>query len=175
MSNPKNRFLGIFCHANEVDASWGCNWSFTTGVIMFSILTAICILSDMYYIAQDNFFGKAQKWMFKFMFFIKVLSDFVALICIGLSCYATQRNNYKYSIISYYVGVLSLLLCTIYLIYCLIKIFDKSFWDIVKLRLVGWGVGEFVLFMFCWIMFCNMVDIGRKRRKNQEETTTNFL
>lgn len=174
MANPKNRFLFLFCHANEVDQSWGCNWSFATGVIMFSILTAVCVLADMYYIANDGFFSKAQSSMFKFMFFIKVFSDFVALVCIGLSCYATQRSNYRYSIVSYYVGVLSLLLCTIYLIYTLVKIFNPDYWAIVKLRLISWGFGEFALFMFCWILFCNMVDVGRKK-KAQQQNTNEFL
>ena len=121
LKNPKNRFLGLFCHANEVDNSWGCNWSFTTGVVIFSIICGFTALCDVYYIAKDNFFGQASgNTIFKVFFFIKVISDFICLIGIGISCFSINRNNLRYAIIGYYVMVLCLLLHTIYCIYTII-------------------------------------------------------
>ena len=44
--NPKNRFLGLFCHANQVDSSWGYNWPFWCGVLMFSIVIGLISILD---------------------------------------------------------------------------------------------------------------------------------
>ena len=46
LRSPKNRFLGIFCHANEVNDHWGPNWSFGCGVIFFSVLVGIWTIFD---------------------------------------------------------------------------------------------------------------------------------
>ena len=34
LRNPKNGFLFCFFRAEDVDDSWGCSWSFTSGIIM---------------------------------------------------------------------------------------------------------------------------------------------
>ena len=165
LRNPKNRFLGLFCHANEVDDQWGCGWTFSTGVVIFSIVCGLASLCDVYYIAKDNFFGQASgNTIFKVFFFIKVISDFICLIGIGISCFSINRNNLRYAIIGYYVMVLCLLLHTIYCIYTIIAIFDSDYFSIVKYYLISWGLGEFGLILFCWILFCNQVFIARERR-----------
>ena len=165
LKNPKNRFLGIFCHANEVDNSWGCGWSFATGVIIFSILCGVACLMDIYYIAEGKFFDKASEHtIYKIFFIIKIISDFICFIGIGIACFATNRNNHTYSIVSYYVMVLTFLLHTIYLIYTLIAIFDSEYLDIVRYFLISWELDELGLLLFCWILFCNQVYIGRKIR-----------
>ena len=46
--NPKNRFLGLFCHASDVDDHWGFNWSFKCGVFVFSILIGGCSNAAFY-------------------------------------------------------------------------------------------------------------------------------
>ena len=67
LRNPKNRFLGLFCHAREVDNSWGCNWSFPTGVIIFSIVIGIASFADIYFIAKEQVFSNTTySSMFKF-------------------------------------------------------------------------------------------------------------
>ena len=45
--NPKNRFLGLFCHASDVDDHWGFNWSFACGVVVFSIVFGIWTIFDI--------------------------------------------------------------------------------------------------------------------------------
>ena len=126
LRNPKNRFLGLFCHANEVDNSWGCDWSFATGVVLFSIICGFASLWDIYYIARDKFFERATyHTVYKIFFFFKLVSDLVCLIGIGMACFSINRDNHTYAIVSYYVMVLSFLLHSIYLIYTFI-------WDIYK-------------------------------------------
>ena len=62
LRNPKNRFLGLFCHANEVDNSWGCDWSFATGVIIFSIVIGTASLADIYTLAEHQIFAKGEGY-----------------------------------------------------------------------------------------------------------------
>ena len=164
LQNPKNRFLGLFCHANEVDNSWGCDWSFKTGVVIFSLICGLSSLCDVYYIAGDNFFGKASKAVYKFFFFLQILSDFFCLISIGIACFSINRNSHTYSIVSYYAMVFVLLLHTIFCIVNIIFIFDFDYLTIVAYYLISWGIQEFGLILFSWILFCNQVFIARQRR-----------
>ena len=47
--NPKNRFLGLFCHASEVDTTWGCKCPFWVGVFLLSIVGGIETIVDKSY------------------------------------------------------------------------------------------------------------------------------
>ena len=100
LRNPKNRFLGLFCHAKEVDNSWGCGWSFTMGVIIFSFIIGIASLLDIYYLAKKDIF-LGISGIFKFMIVIKIISDFISFIGIGFACFAVSKENLTYSIVSY--------------------------------------------------------------------------
>ena len=163
LSNPKNRFLFLFCHANEINDTWGCECSFANGVIMFSIIIGVTVLCDMYYIAADKMFSKSSGIaVFTFMFSEKVVSDLISLIGIGLAFYAIYRPSYVYGIVSYYVEFLSFILISIFCIYCLVAIFIHDFWNIVQLRVISWAFQEFAMLMFCWILFCNMVYNSRQ-------------
>ena len=125
LTNPKNRFLGLFCHAREIDNSWGCGWSFATGVVIFSLIIGVASLMDIYYIAEkDIFSNKDAKGVLKFFIVIKIISDLISFIGIGIACYAVNKENLTYSIVSYYVIVLSFLLNSIFLIYAIIAIFS---------------------------------------------------
>ena len=169
LRNPKNRFLFLFCHAKEVDNSWGCGWSFSTGVIIFSIIIGIASFADIYFIAKEGVFSNNEySKAFKIMIFIKVFSDFISFIGIGLGCYAVNRENLRYSIISYYVVVLSFLLTTIFILSCFISMF---IYTIVLYFLIPWGLLEFALLLFCWILFCNKVYLGRKKRAQANQST----
>ena len=164
LRNPKNRFLGLFCHAKEIDNSWGCGWSFPTGVVIFSIIIGIASLMDIYYIAKKEVFSSKNNLgsIFKFMLVIKIISDFVSFTGIGISCFAVFKENLTYSIVSYYVIVLSFLLNSIFLIYSIIAIF--SYFDIIGIFLIPWCLLEFGLLLFSWILFANQVYLGRKRK-----------
>jgi hypothetical protein len=174
LTNPKNRFLGLFCHAKEVDNSWGCNWSFPTGVIMFSIIIGIASLCDIYYIAEKDIFDDHGHKFLKFMVVIKIISDFISFIGIGFGCFAVSGMSGRtltYSIVSYWVEVLSFLLNTIFLFYSFIAIF--CYFDFIGPFIAAWCVLEFGLLVFCWILFCNQVYQGRKVRGqlNPQSTT----
>ena len=163
LQNPKNRFLFLFCHANEVDESWGCGCSFANGVMIFSICVGFTILCDIYYIAADKMFSRSNiAPIFTTMLGVKVASDFITLIGIIMACYAIHRPSYNFGIYSYYVQVLSFLLCTIFCCYCLVEIFNETFFNVVYLRVISWGFNEFALLMLCWILFCNMVYNAKK-------------
>ena len=167
LRNPKNRFLGFFCHAKEVDNSWGCDWSFSCGVIIFSIVIGVASFADIYTLAEHKIFavGSGYKF-FKFMFSIKIIADLISLIDIGLACYAVNRENLTYSIVSYWVMVLCFLLNSIFVIYILLAMFSE--WNNVYWGIFQWGIYEFGLLLFCWILFCNQVYLGRKKRQIQQ-------
>ena len=167
MTNPKNRFLGCFCHAKEVDNSWGCDWSFSCGVILFSFIIGIGAFSDIYYIAKEDIFTKGEG-ILRFMLVVKIISDFISFAAIGISCFAVHKENLTYSIVSYYVAVLSFLIHSLFLIYCLISIFGN--FRIIGFFIFPWAFLEFCLLLFCWILFANQVYLGRKRKAQVNQT-----
>ena len=165
LTNPKNRFLFLFCHAKEVDNSWGCNWSFATGVVMFSIIMGLAAFFDVYYLAKSQAFIDATTGL-KVWFVVKILSDFISFIGIAIACYAVTRQNLKFSIVSYYVVVLSFILNTLFLCSCFYLMFYNPK---ILLFFIPWGVYEFGLILFCWILFCNQVYLGRKQREQANQ------
>ena len=170
LRNPKNRFLGLFCHAKDVGSSWGCDWSFQTGVVIFSIVILICSFYDVYEIAGNEVIKKSPDGLYTFFFGLKIFSDVVNFAAIILSCFAVHKENLKFSVISYWVAVCSLLLNTIFFIYLFIKMFiDWSHtWHVIPTTIFG----EIGLVLFSWILFCNQVDLGR--RKRAAATSSNY-
>ena len=137
--SPKNRFLLLFCHAESVDDHWGCNWTFQCGVIMAGILIGWCGM--------------------------RFLSDLIAIIAIILSIISISKVNFKLATVAYYALMVSFVINTVFVIYCITCIFSRLFWEATTYRLIVWILNEFVLVIGDWILFCNMVDIGRKIRK----------
>ena len=169
LTNPKNRFLGLFCHAKEVGESWGYNWSFPTGVVIFSIIIGFASFWDLYFIAKKEVFkSEIYTFIFKLWVIVKIFSDFISFAGIAMACYAVNRGNLKYSVISYYVIVLSLLLNTIFLITCIYYLFKYP--GFIGLFCIPWGILEFGLILFSWILFCNQVYLGRKQRMDANQT-----
>ena len=164
--NPKNRFLGLFCHANQVDDHWGFNWSFACGVIIFSIVFGIWTIFDI--VSMDKVLSRSwytSGWFPGFCV-IRFISDFIAIIAIIVSILSIVRTNFKLATAAYYLLIISLILDIAFLIDCICNFFNRSFWRAVNFRVIVWLANLFVLFIFCWILFCNMVDIGRKIRAN---------
>ena len=166
--SPKNRFLGLFCHANQVGESWGWNWPFYCGVIMFSIFIGIMTLFDVSAIFTD-LFKDADGWLL-FWIIMRFISDLIALIGIIFAIISIVQKSFMKATIGYYVMVLSLVINTAFCIYCIFSVFDKEFWEDTTYRLVIWLFNEFCLFLFCWILFCNMVDIGRANKREAANT-----
>ena len=123
--SAKNRFLGLFCHANQVGESWGYNWPFYCGVIIFSILIGIMTLFDITAIFS-KLFKEANDWLL-FWIIIRFISDLIALIGIIFAIMSIAQSNFTRATIGYYCMVLCLILNTLFCGYCIISIFDKSF------------------------------------------------
>ena len=164
LRSPKNRFLGIFCHANQVDDHWGPNWSFGCGVIFFSVLVGIWTIFDtvtMGILIDRTFSGWTIFW-----FIVRLVSDFIAIIAMIIAMLSVCQTNFKKATIAYYMLYASLILNTAFFIYCITRFFNATFWRLTTYRIIVWMLNEFVLFIFCWILFANMVDIGRKIKTN---------
>ena len=168
MRNPKNRFLFLFCHANDVGDSWGLNWPFYVGVIIFSILVGIITFFDLYYIFKDKCFEKATGWFF-FMFIVRLVSDGFAFVSIFFGFKSACRGVDSLSgAIAYYAILISLLLNTIFCIYCICSFLSGGFWEIVGWKVITFFLQEPILFAFAWILFGNMVEVARKIRSANE-------
>ena len=172
LRNPKNRFLGCFCHAKDVDSSWGCNWSFQTGVIIFSIVILICSAFDIYEIAYKKCFVYSPNGLFTFFFIFKVVSDVLNFTSIVIGIVAVAKIHLRLSIIAYWMAVLSLLLNTIFFIYIFIAIFfyvDRIWRIMITVVLLEIG-----LILYSWILFANQVDIGRKKKAEAAQANSPF-
>ena len=159
--SPKNRFLGLFCHASDVDDHWGFNWSFKCGVAVFSIIFGIWTIFDIPSIA---YYMKYYRDWFTFWCIVRFLSDLIAITAIIFSICSIFQNNFRRATIAYYLLIVSLIFNTGFIIYCITCLFDGRYWRTIGFYIIVWILNEFVLFIFVWILFCNMVDIGRKNR-----------
>ena len=164
--NPKNRFLGLFCHANQVDDHWGYNWSFACGVIIFSIVFGIWTIFDIASIDKVLSRSWYTGGLFPAFCVIRFISDFIAIVAIIVSILSIVKTNFKLATAAYYLLIVSLALDIAFIIDCICNFFNGRFWYAVNFRVILWLANLFVLILFCWILFCNMVDIGRKIRAN---------
>ena len=162
--SPKNRFLLLFCHAESVDDHWGCNWTFQCGVIMAGILIGVWTIFDIATLSRLLAKNLFSKW-FTFWCGMRFISDLFAIIAIVMSIISISKINFKLATISYYTLMVSLFINTAFVIYCITCIFDSYFWSYTTYQIIIWILNEFVLVIGDWILFCNMVDIGRKIRK----------
>ena len=162
-NHPKNRFLFCCCYANEVDDTWGCGCPFWVGVVILSIIEGCFAISDIPLIITLNYL----PWFtwFTFMIFLRSLSSFIALIGIVYALTSICQSNYKHSVIAYYCLFVTFVINTVFSLYCIVIIF--KYLNKVKFRLLAWLTDEFLMILFCWFLFCNMVVIGRKNRQQQ--------
>ena len=160
LRNPKNRFLFLFFHAKDVDNSWGMGWSFTSGVVLFSIVIGVCTLCDIYYLADKEPFSKTSDSFYKFMMGVKIFSDIISLMGVCIALGSVCSENYTYAIVAYYVMVLSFFLNVIFGVYTLIGIFHHP--KIIGYFFIPWFILDVGLLIFCWILFANQVFLGRQ-------------
>ena len=161
--NPKNRFLGLFCHANQVDNSWGMNWPFWCGVLMFGIIIGIISIYDFFgciSLIRDIEFTTSWR---NFFYVLRILSNIIAIVGISFAALSIVQTSFQKATIAYYTLIVSFLLNTIFCIFSLFSIFITRYWYNVIL----WFFCDFILLIFLWILFCNMVDIGRKIKQAQ--------
>ena len=164
LRSPKNRFLGIFCHANEVNDHWGPNWSFGCGVIFFSVLVGIWTIFDT--VTMSLLINRTFRGWPIFWFCLRWFSDIIAVIAMIIAMLSVCQTDFKKATIGYYMLIVSLIINTAFFIYCITCFFDSYFWKMTTYRIIIWMLNEVVLFIFCWILFANMVNIGRKIKTN---------
>ena len=162
LRNPKNRWLGICCHAKVVDNAWGCDWSFQCGVITFSIVIFVCTVFDVYAIAYVEVFKNSGNGFLNFCYGVKVFADVINFCLIIFACYAVFRRHLKFSIISYYVCCVSLIITTLFMIYNFFALF--WFTSYVWREMIAVLFLDVGLFFYSWILFCNQVDLGRQAK-----------
>ena len=169
LRSPKNRFLLVFCPANQVDDHWGNNWTFQCGVIMFAIIIGIWTIFDI--VTLTRLMGdKAVGEWFTFWCAIRFISDLLAITSVVMSLISLSQINFKLATVAYYVLFASLILNFVFFVYCITCIFDADFWKATTYQIIFWMLNEFVLVICDWILFCNMVDIGRKSRAPMSNT-----
>ena len=170
--NPKNRFLGLFCHASEVDTTWGCKCPFWVGVVLLSIIVGIEAIVDIP-IIKAIFFLLTWINFFTIFIILRIISDICAIIGIGYAIYSICCSHYKASIIAYYCLVATFAINTFFAIFMIVILFYGKYRGGVSFRILSWAFDYFFLLLFCWFLFCNMVNIGRINR--QQTAANSFI
>ena len=122
LRNPKNRFLGLFCHAREVDTTWGCKCPFWVGIVIFSFIIGGGAISD---IPSIRSISRILIWIDLFTIFIilRITSDLFTIIGIIYVIFSICRSHYRASIIAYYCLVVTFVINTLFFIYIVFIIF----------------------------------------------------
>ena len=173
LRNPKNRFLGLFCHANEVDNGWAGGCPFWVGVVILSIIVGISAFSDIPSLVT---IGSILSWFntFAFMVTLRIVSDIFCLVGIIYALLSICRQNYDNAVYAYYCMIVTFVINTIFFVYLFYVIFKSYHRRRIKLRYISWFGDEFILVLFCWFLFCNMVVIGRRNRQ-QNLASNSFI
>ena len=184
---PCNRFLCIFCHTSSVDDGWGCKicgcrmLRFSVGVYIFSVIMMINTVNDLADIISMDYFKNDKDNSFAIFFYIKLVSDVFIILGILFAVFSACLQKYTPSVIAYYLVAISFLLNTAFCIFILFQIgnasmigFIKLLWKGVLFSIILWLFFDFVLMIFTWMLFCNMVDIKRKKQKQEQEDMFNF-
>ena len=179
--NPKNRFLLLFCNTYEVDKGWGCGWCgcrafpFSLGVYIFAAVMIFNGVKDAIEIKKSNYLveDRTQEATFVRFFYIKLIADCICILAGFLGVCSVCCFNYCLSVVSYYMAFLSFVLNSIFIVYSITKLADLKFWFNVGFlkvfTVIMWYVFEYIWLLYTWILFCNMVDINRKKQKEKEK------
>ena len=178
--NPHNRFLLIFCHASDVSEGWGCvmcggrTFSFKCGVVIFSIVMAVGAVNDFIDMRNmDDFKNNKDKFFVK-MFYAKLASDALILLGILFSVASVFGSTYCPSVLGYYSAAISFYLNTFFCVFILTQIKKQNVITFLKncfkgtfLTYLSWCFFDYVLLFFAWMLFCNMINLRRRRRNIQ--------
>ena len=146
--NPKNRFLGLFCHPSEVDTTWGCKCPFWVGVFLLSIVGGIEAIVDIP-IIKAIFFLLSWLNLFTIFIILRIISDICAIIGIGYAIYSICRSHYKASIIAFYCLVATFAINIFFEIFMIVILFYSTYRIGVSFRIFSWAFDYFCLFLFC--------------------------
>ena len=183
--NPKNRFLFIFCHTSRVDEGWGFSkcgcrtFSFSCGVFVFSGIMLINSIKDLYDITLSEYlYDKHSKDdTFVIFFYVKVGVDVLVIVGILFAMYSVCAFKYCASVVAYYIVAISFFMNTAFCVYIITRFGDINFWWKIELKIltvVLWFFFHYILLIFAWMLFCNMVDINRKKQKIAQDNVFNF-
>ena len=182
--NPKNRFLLVFCNTYEVDKGWGCGccgcraFPFSLGVFIFAFIMLTNCLKDVSEILFNTKLYKSGDKTFARFFRFKIASDLLCILGGIEGVLSVLFFNYCFSVVSYYTVAVSFILNTCFCIYVFTVVDTWNFWwKVGFLRVfavVMWYVYDYIWLLFTWILFCNMVDINRKKQEQAQQTQYNF-
>ena len=183
--NPKDRFLLLFCHTSSVDEGWGfkickCRTCpFSVGVYIFSGIMLINSIKDLYDITLSEYLydKHAKDDTFVTFFYVKVGADAIIILGILFALYSVCAFNYCSSVMAYYLVAISFIMTTAFCVYIITRFGDINFWWKIELKILSvilWFFFDYILLLFTWILFCNMVDINRKIENTAKENVFNF-
>ena len=184
--NPKNRFLLVFCNTYEVDKGWGCGccgcraFPFSLGVFIFSFVMLSNCIKDFCEIQYSNYLvkSKTKDKTFVRFFYFKLIADLLCIIGGLEGVVSVLAFSYCLSVLAYYTVSISFILNCCFIIYTLTVITTfKFWWNVGFLKIfavIMWYVYGYVWLLFSWILFCNMVDINRKKQSQAQQNQYNF-
>ena len=185
--NPNNRFLFICCPNTSVDSGWGCKicgcrtLRFSVGVYIFSLIMMINSINDVSDVIAMDYFKKDNDNLIAIFFYLKLVSDAFTIIGILFAVFSACASKYTPSVIAYYLVLISFLLNTTFCIFILFQIGNSDFigfmtilWKGIIFSIILWIFFDFVLLIFTWMLFCNMVDINRRKQNMDQENMFNF-
>ena len=145
---------------------------FWVGVVLLSIVVGIEAIVDIPIIKAIFFL---LYWIDVFTMFIilRIISDICAIIGIGYAIYSICRSHYNASIIAYYCLVATFAINTFFAIFMIVILFYGKYRGGVSFRILSWAFDYLFLLLYCWFLFCNMVNIGRRNR--QEAAANSFI
>ena len=184
--NPKNRFLLLFCNTYEVDKGWGCGccgcraFPFSLGVFIFAGIMLTNSLKDIIDLSLNPSLYDKNKNNDTFVnfFYIKLIADLLCFIGGVEGVLSVCSFSYCLSVVSYYTVAVGFILNTCFCIF-IFTVLDswKFWWQIGFLRIFAvllWYVYDYIWLLFTWILFCNMVDINRKKQEQAQQNKYNF-
>ena len=106
-------------------------------------------------------------------FYVKIVADSLAIAASAIGFLSIPNKSFCVATIAYYVGFISFLVNSSFIIFVITRISRASFWAQIGFTNIGniflWFIFEYVWILFTWMLFCNMIDIRRKNQKAKEQ------
>ena len=174
--NPLNRFMFVLAKSEEVDNGWGwgccgCRaFSFTCGVIVFSLVIVINSIKDINEIISSDYltrksddskdiidylkglvFDEKDETFIRF-FYVKIVADSLAIAASAIGFLSIPNKSFCVANIAYYVGFISFLVNSSFIIFVITRISRASFWAQIGFTNIG-NIFLWFIFEYVWILF----------------------
>ena len=174
--NPLNRFMFVLAKSEEVDNGWGwgccgCRaFSFTCGVIVFSLVIVINSIKDINEIISSDYltrksddskdiidylkglvFDEKDETFIRF-FYVKIVADSLAIAASAIGFLSIPNKSFCVATIAYYVGFISFLVNSSFIIFVITRISRASFWAQIGFTNIG-NIFLWFIFEYVWILF----------------------